>query len=220
MWVNHQLPVRSYVLLLTRRGVPENLLDSKTIEAGDLQITANYHIVRLNKIPAADVLKLNRENLLPFLPLMDGKEEELEMGAERLGKIKDEWRQRELSLHFLLLGGLRYNPTELLELIGRKSMIPLEQLKESSFYQFIVKEGLEEGLEKGQLKAAADTLRLLIAKRFPEVDLNKEIDRISDVSLLQQLSVDVLDTPSSEAMKERLAAALEVEEHHDDGNER
>jgi len=66
--------------------------------------------------------------------------------------------QQELSLHFLLLGGLRYNREELLELLGRKSMIPIEQLRESSFYQYILEEGREEGARR--------MLRPLLEQRF------------------------------------------------------
>jgi predicted transposase YdaD len=57
--------------------------------------------------------------------------------------------RRELELHFLVLGGLRYDAATLIAALGRPSMIPLEQLRESSIYQLILQEGKAEGLEQG-----------------------------------------------------------------------
>jgi predicted transposase YdaD len=149
LWMKHQLPVRSYVLMLTRRGLPKDPPEEAQIDAGCIQISVRYELVLVWQIDAQEMLSLNRESLLPFVPLMRGGQAEIEAGAARLGGIADERKQRELSLHFLVVGGLRYNREDLLDLIGRKGMIPLDQLKESSFYQFIVEEGLEEGRKKG-----------------------------------------------------------------------
>ena len=110
----------------------------------------------------------------------------------------------ELGLHFLVLGGLRYNPEEILDLIGRSSVIPIEQLRESSFYQYIVKEGLKEGREKGLklgLKRGerkglqqglqqgrerlVDLLKLLVVQRFPRLQLGSALDAIQDLAVLQ-----------------------------------
>ncbi|MCI0489678.1 MAG: hypothetical protein L0229_24075, partial [Blastocatellia bacterium] len=89
---------------------------------------------------------------------------------------------------------------DLLDIIGRESMIPLDQLKESSMYQLIAEEGLKEG--------SAETLRLMIAKRFPELDVTDEISRISDPSILQQLCVEMIDIPDAASLEKRLAEIL------------
>jgi predicted transposase YdaD len=149
---------------------------------------------------------------------MRGGQAELEVGAQRLGAVSDERRQQELSLHFLVLGGLRYNREDLLDLIGRKGMIPLDQLRESSFYQLIAEEGLkegrEQGLQQGKAEEAAEILRLLIAKRFPKLDVASEIGRIRDVTFLQQLCLEVVDLPDAAALQRRLAEILESEAEH------
>ena len=149
LWMKHQLPVRSYVLMLTQRGLPKNPPVEGLIDAGCVQISVHYELVLVWQLEAREMLRLNRESLLPFVPLMRGGRAEIEAGAARLGRIADERKRRELSLHFLVVGGLRYNREDLLDLIGRKGMIPLDQLKESSFYQLIIEEGLEEGRKKG-----------------------------------------------------------------------
>jgi predicted transposase YdaD len=165
--------------------------------------------VRLWEIGAAEALALGRESLLPFVPLMQGGRTELESGARALGGVADEARQRELALHFVVLGGLRYNREELFEVLGRITMIPLEQLKESSVYQFIVEEGLkqgrEQGREQGRLEALAHLLRRLAAKRFPELELGPELERVRDLEGLEQLCVDLDQVPEAEALRRRLA---------------
>ena len=95
-------------------------------------------------------------------------------------------------------------------------MIPLDQLKESSFYQFIVEEGLEEGRKKGLeegrqeglQEGVADTLSKLIAKRFPDLNVTSEIDRIHDVNTLQELCLEVADLSNADALRARLAEAM------------
>jgi len=83
-------------------------------------------------------------------------------------------------------------------------MIPLEQLKESSFYQFVV--------EEGSLKCAREMLHMFAAKRFPELHLGEEVDRIHDLDALQQLCVDVFELPDAETLKRRIADLVKAEE--------
>jgi hypothetical protein len=108
-----------------------------------------------------------------------------------------------MGMHFLMLGGLRYNRVDLLELIGGKSMIPLEQLKESSWYQFVA--------EEGGLKSTREMLRMLAAKRFPGLKLGEELDRIHDLSALQRLCLEVSDLPDSETLKRRIDELVQAE---------
>ncbi|MGH9835559.1 MAG: hypothetical protein ACRD9Y_21265, partial [Blastocatellia bacterium] len=149
LWLKYRLPVRCYLLVYLRQRMPEDAPTSATIQAGGVKITVEYTTVRLWELSADEALKLGRESLLPFVPLMKDGREELELSAERLEEVKDETRQRELALHFVVLSGLRYNRSEIFELIGRSKMIPYEALKESSIIQWAIEEGMEKGMEKG-----------------------------------------------------------------------
>ena len=220
LWMKHQLPIRSYLLMLTRRSLPKDPPVEWRIDAGCIQISVRYELVPVWQIDAQEMLSLNRESLLPFVPLMRGGQPEIEAGAALLGRITDERRQRELSLHFLVVGGLRYNREDLLDLIGRKGMIPLDQFKESSIYQLIVEEGLEEGhkkgleeglkegLREGRAQGVAETLSKLISKRFPNLNVAAEILGIHDVNTLQDLCLDVADFQDAEALRTRLNEAI------------
>ena len=79
-------------------------------------------------------------------------------------------------------------------------LITLEQLKESSWYQFMAEEAQKDAQEKVQkemgLKAVAKILRKLAAKRFPGLQLGEEVDRIHNVDALQQLCLEVFDLPA------------------------
>ena len=199
LWLKYRLPMASYALLLTRRGVPERLQGASSIVAGNLRITLRYTIVRLWRLSAARALELQRASLLPFVPLMRGGAAELEAGARALGEVADEGQRRELSLHFLLLGGLRYNREDILELVGRESMIPIEQLRESSFYQYIIEEGLREGIEQGIQQGEVALLRRQLERRFgavPEWAVQKIAG--ADRATLEEWGIRLLDAQSLE----------------------
>lgn len=84
-------------------------------------------------------------------------------------------------------------------------LIRLEQLKESSFYQFLV--------EEASLKNAREMLRMFAAKHFPDLQLGEEVDHIHDLDALHQLCVDVVfDMPDAETLKQRIAELSKAEE--------
>ncbi len=194
-WMKYRLPVSCYVLLLTDRGLPKRPTNLGRIDAGDVQITVHYQIIRLSQILASHALKLKRDHLLPFIPLMQAEKGDLEASVKRLKRVADERNRNDLSFYFLVLGGLRYNPEALLDLLGRDRMIPLEKLKDSSFYQYFAKEALAEAraevraeaqleVAQAQLEFARDMLRQHIARRFPTAKVAKKVAQLRDVAVL------------------------------------
>ncbi len=204
LWMKYRLPVYSYVLLLTKKGVPKELPEALTVRAGTLEITVHVRFVKIWEMSARRVAAMKRESLLPFVPLMAGSEKALEQSVKHLRAVKDEQRRRDLSLHFLMLGGLRYNQEDLLEMIVERGMIPIQKFRDSSFYQMILAEGKEEGKEEG----IAETLLLLIKERFPKLNVRRQVKSIKNAEVLKQLFVDVMKLPDEKALQERLRAAL------------
>jgi predicted transposase YdaD len=126
---------------------------------------------------------------------MRGGPKELEIGAQRLGDVPDEGQRRELGLHFLLLAGLRYNRDAILELIGREGMIPLEQLKESSFYQYIAEEGRQEEIQQWEVSLR----RRRLEQRFgPLPDWAVQKLEAANQATLEQWGVQLLEAQSLE----------------------
>ncbi len=60
-WIKYQLPVISYLLLLTRDGLPENTTNvaQTSVNTGELQITVRYHIIKLWEMEAGVALASN-----------------------------------------------------------------------------------------------------------------------------------------------------------------
>ena len=211
-WMLYQLPVECYVLLLTDRGLPKNPPTMGRIDAGDVQITVHYRIIRLAQIPAKQILKLGREYLLPFVPLMKSTLTDLENGARLIGQIEDEKRCGELSLYFGVFSRLRYNAVELLALVGRNNMSIRELMKESLLYQEIVAEGEAKGEAKGRavglVEGAKETLRQFIEWRFPKVKVARKINQIQDVELLRQLLFEASMMKSDTEVRKRIDEAF------------
>jgi len=220
-WFKYRLPIDSYVILLTKKGLPRQGI---TI-AGGTRMETRFHLVRLWQISARKTLGSRRQALLPFVPLMDGGRAELEASAEALRFVPDEGLRREMGLHFVMLGGLRYNHFDLLEIIGGMSMMPIERLRESSFYQSILEEGREEGVaigreegreeeRKAALVRVADIFRLLADKRFPGIQLGSEVEAVGDPDKLHRLCHELDEIPDPDALRRRLAELAERENQH------
>ncbi|MBI1760292.1 MAG: hypothetical protein HYR56_02550 [Acidobacteria bacterium] len=202
-WFKYRLPVDSYVLLLTPKQAPRRQSQRGVrgvIEAGGVRLRSRFHVIRLWRLSAKTALAAQRLALLPFVPLMDGGPAELEAAATQLRGIAGEREREETALHLAVLGGLRYNPAEVLDLIGRKGMIPLERLQESSVYQFILKQGREES----RRDTAIHFFRRLAAKRFPDLELETELATVRDPEALERLACE-LDELDEHALRQRLA---------------
>ena len=59
LWVNTELPVRTYLLILSPRGMPADAPTTITIEAGGLSLTARFHLIKIWEIEARETLGKN-----------------------------------------------------------------------------------------------------------------------------------------------------------------
>jgi predicted transposase YdaD len=202
-WLKYRLPVFSYVLVLSKKRFPLNLPLMGIINAGRTQVVTHYPVIRLWEISAIEAMARRSETILPFVPLMQGGEEALLESAERLCDVQDETKRREMALHFLVLGGLRYNHVDLLELVGGTKMISLHDLRDSSIYQMILLEGQTKGLQQGTA-AAEHALRRLATNRFPGIELATELSEIHDLEKMSSLVEEILQFDSAAALNSRI----------------
>ena len=209
LWFFYKIPtIEVYVLLLTDKGMPRGKLKPWAMKLGPVSIKVNYQsvLVKAWELDAKEALAMGRPSLLPLVPLLKGDRQELITAAQRLAEMEDRTSHEEMALHFFMLAGLRYNPREVLEIMRGAEMIPIEQLRESSTYQYILQEGLREGEQKGKLEESRNTLLKLIAKRFPTLDLRSEIEHINDLSILEDLCLKVIDASNADEMKNSVLA--------------
>jgi hypothetical protein len=135
--------IESYVLLLTPDGLPKHPVTSFNVDAGSLQLTINIHLIPAWRISAAAMLALGREELLPFIPLMDGSKAETAEAAERINHVVNASRRESLALNLITLGSLRYTADEIISLLGRKSMFQ-EIIKESPGFKYLTEDLVRE----------------------------------------------------------------------------
>jgi len=213
LWLAHKrrYAVDSFVLLLTREGLPREAPEQVSVKAGSLSVTVRYHLVRLWEIEAQSLLALNRDQLLPFVPLMKGGLKELEASARRVARLADRQQRDILALNLLTLGSLRYNRDTIEDVFRRDNMI-LELIKDTPYYRYMVdeerkkalREGRKTGKQEGSLQVARKLLLRLAEKRFPKADIKTEVARIRSLSALEQLCVDIDDIKTERALRQRL----------------
>src|SRR5437868_3639298 len=73
-WMKHKLPIYCYVLVLLKKGMSRTLPRYAMVKAGDVEIKVRLNVVKLWEYPATRAIKMRRESLLPFVPLMKGGE--------------------------------------------------------------------------------------------------------------------------------------------------
>jgi len=202
-WINFHLPVRSFVLVLIPDGLPLDAPTEAVIEADGLTLTARFTIVRLWELSAEAALAQGRESLLPFIPLMQGGKDLLERCAREVARIEDEKRRRELSLHFVSIGSLRYNRENLIDLLGRMTMIPDHVLRETPYIQSIIEETREEAIEEGR-EVIIKMLLHAIAQRFPSINVSAELERVRDLEVLKQLFFDLDRIADEESLRKQV----------------
>ncbi len=138
---------------------------------------------------------------------------EVEASASLIAEITDEKKQSEIGLYFIVLGGLRYTHTELLEIFGRTNMITYEHVKESSVLRYLTREarkegrtkGLAEGRAEGRAEVAANLLKVAAQQRFPRLDLGDQLKQIHDADALQSLFIELNSLKPAKAFLQRLA---------------
>jgi predicted transposase YdaD len=139
-----------------------------------------------------------RQRLLPWVILMRSSSALVRQVARAITEL----RNTELAAQFRLLGGLRYDKSQVADFLGKAGfMLSEEIIRESSFYRDI----LEEGLAKGRTEEARHAVAQVIAVRFP--DLEAPTQGLAGLSLeaLEFLLVVLLRVDDIEAARRELA---------------
>jgi predicted transposase YdaD len=209
LWLKYRLPVYSYVLVFVSDGMPPAVSDALAVDAGWLSVSARYKVVGLWQLSAA-ALALGSESLLPFVPLMRGGEEELRRSAEALQAVTDEVRRRELALHFVMVGSLRYAREDLFDILEEVKMLPIphDLIRRSEMYQYILEEGRQEGRQEAEQEARQvmlDLLRRFAERRFPGLTLDAEVEQIRDLEAIEQVCLEMDEFADADALRRRLS---------------
>ena len=182
-----EMPVASVLVLLTPANLPDMIPQVYRIERAPYRAELRFEVVKLWEVDAGTVFELGRPSLLPWVALMKATDSEM----RRAGGLVAE--DRILSAQFMTLAELnpRYSRTEILDLLGRNTMLLKDSILEQSPYlQGFIRKAVERGLENGGRKALLGVLDRLMTSRFEGVQVSAEVRRLETKKL--QLLVDQL----------------------------
>jgi predicted transposase YdaD len=202
----YNLPVQTIVILLRRAADGRHVTGEyrRSLPNGACYQWFKYQVIRLWEQPVEALLQSGL-GTLPLTPLADVKRTALPGVIQRMKeRIEGEAPPDEqpfLWTATYVLMGLRY-PPELTQQLLRG----VRDMKESSTYQEIVKEGIAIGEVRGEVRGEArglvkeaQTIVLRMgAKRFgpPTVRVRKKIESITSVERLELLAERLLDGTS------------------------
>jgi predicted transposase YdaD len=189
--------VRTVVVLLRREADADNLTGTleRRLPDGRLVVDFRYEVVRLWERPVGPLLAGDL-GLLPLAPLVDVPREQvpevIRQIDQRLAQEAPLARAGKIMNTTLMLAGLRLPRDEVEELRGRLQTVSI--LKESSYYQLLVEEGMKEGVKKGRIEEAQSLILRQGQIRFgsPDAEVRAAIEAIQDVERLEQLSERLL----------------------------
>lgn len=206
----HKLPVLTVLILLHKGANSPNLTGryERQLPDGSTTNCYNYRVVRLWEEDPESYLA-GGVNLVPLAPLTNVSEGELPEVIDRMAeRINPEPRPRaeKLWAATYLLMGVRYQAK-----LATQLLKGVWNMRESSTYQAIIKEGLKEGrrigrkegrkegIEEGSVEGRKQEARRLLlrlgARRFgtPDAAVVAAIEAINDVDRIEALAERVVD---------------------------
>ncbi|MFI5455906.1 MAG: Rpn family recombination-promoting nuclease/putative transposase [Isosphaerales bacterium] len=191
----HKLPVQSVVVLLRREADGPNLsgLLQDHLPSGVRYHEFLYNVVRVWERPAEEILAGDIATL-PLAPIASVSSAELPGLIRRMeDRLKREATPAEAADSWTaayLLMGLVYP-----ENVAKALLQGVRNMKESTTYQAILREGRAEGKAEGKAEEARRILLRLGRKQFgpPKAAIKAKIEAITDLDRLEQLTVRILD---------------------------
>jgi predicted transposase/invertase (TIGR01784 family) len=226
----YNLPVLSCVIYLLSDGnIPRSPL-SWTVPTGQEVLLFSFENIELGELPPEEILQMKQPGLLPLLPLTKGgaRREVVDTMFAELKAVGA--GQTELMTIGSTLASLVFNRENAADLdwLHRRLHEMHDILRESPFYQEILREGreegleegreegLEEGLQKGKVEAMREMLLTIVRVRFPKLArLAKALAAITeDPEDLQNLILKISLAQSFEEAQQCL-----IEEGEKDSNQ-
>lgn len=153
----------------------------------DTNTRHRYRIVRLWE--QNPTLFLSTPGLLPFAPLTqtDSPQTLLAEVAQQVAEVEALTQQQNLSVCTGILTGLRFDTSLIQQLFRREIM------RESAFYQDILAEGLQQGLQLGETTLILRQLRRRFGSIPPEIETQVQTLTIPQLEALAEALLDFTD---------------------------
>lgn len=227
----YKLPVVSCVIYLLRDGkVPSSQLIWASPLGRDV-IHFFFESIELGEVAPDDLLAMEQPGLLPLLPLTEGGASK-EVTEQMFARLQHREQADLLAIGSTLASLVfsRENSPDL-EWLYRRLRAMHDILRESPYYQEILREGreeglvkgleeglqkgrkagLEEGIQEGKLKGQQEMLLAFVQARFPTMTLltKKLIAVIDDPASLQDVAVKISMAQTDEEVQQYLLEGIE-----------
>jgi predicted transposase/invertase (TIGR01784 family) len=171
-----------------------------TEEYRDETTIHQYRVIRLWE--QDPTVFLNNPALLPFAPLTksDSPPDLLAQVAQKVNQIEDPEQRQNLASCTGILPGLRFEENLI------RSLLREDIMKESVFYQSILREGKEEGIKEGKKEGSKEEAKKLVLRLLNltlgelEPRLLHKIETLS-LSQLEELAAALLDFSEPEDLE-------------------
>ena len=162
----------------------------------------DYRVINLWEVDARQVLEQNWTTLLPFVPILQGGDDQVTIG-KALALLRADVQLAEMWPLLAFFATFVMTPEE----VRRMMRWNMAMLRESPWYTEIEKEGLERGLQQGLEQGQAEMLLRVLDRRFGPLpaDLATRIRTLRTPQLTQ-----LLDVALDAATLHEVAAALET----------
>ena len=206
----HDLPIYSSVIYL-RRSAGRRDPGYFVQEISGRHVVIKYTVIRLSEIEGQDILDGGPSGLFPFVPLMKhpvgiDSEAWLRHCVDAANALPvDESIKVDILDRLVILSGLEYDLALINRILLQEGLMDAI-MRESSFAQYIMKQGIERGERD---RAIADIIEVLeIRFDLPETDpLSARIAAIEDLQRLKQLHRTAIQVSSLEAFQQILDEA-------------
>lgn len=197
----YQLPTYPVLINILKTGNEEIPTRYQSNIAG-LEVRQDYRVINLWEVDVKIALEQPLPSLLPFVPILKGGEDEtIIREALRLLKADEQLNQLETVLAFFATFVL---DSALVQEIMRWDMAVL---RESPWYQEILKQGEKQGEEKGEQKGKREerisSIELSLEVKFGNEGLKfmPKISEISDFETLKIIQRSILTVESLEELR-------------------
>ncbi len=205
----HNLPIYSSVIYL-RRSAGRRDPGYFVQEISGRPVVIEYTVVRLSEIEGQDILDGGPSGLFPFTTLMK-RPDRMDSDAwfrhcvDAANALRvDKSIKVDILGRMMILSGLAYDQTLINRILLQEGLMDAI-MRESSFAQYIMKQGIEQGERKSTLEDILEVLeiRFDLSEAHP---LSACIAAIDDLQRLKQLHRAAIQVPSLEAFEQALDA--------------
>ena len=205
----HNLPIYSSVIYLRRsagRRDPGHFIQ----EISGRDVLIEYSVIRLSEIEGQEVIDRGHAGLFPFVPLMQrpagtNSEVWLRHCVHATDALPlDESIKVDILDNLMILSGLGYEAETISRILLQEGLMDAI-MRESTFAQYIMKQGIEQGIERGQRKSTLEGLIDVLEIRFGLSEAHPITDRIAaidDLQRLKQLHRTAIQVSSLEAFQQ------------------